>query len=94
MNAVETAGGIALVMSLTVSALLVVLLVSLDWRERRAERRATPVRPPAIPRSVAVFCGSCGRPVRYQVHPQGRRDAVRLHMAFECEAQLAIRRPR
>jgi hypothetical protein len=91
MSVLWVVGELVLAASLTFSILLVVVIICLDRRDRHRERAATVYRHPIAIRGVAIFCGSCGRPVRYQVHPAGRRDAVRLHAQFECDQQTARR---
>lgn len=74
-------------------SILTALLIVAACTERR-DRREAKVRHPVaqfIPRSVAIFCGPCGGLIRYQQHPQGRDDAVALHAAYECAAQLVRR---
>lgn len=74
-------------------ALAVIVVLALRCAER-GERQAALTRHPAatLPRAVAVFCGSCHRPVRYQVHPAGRRDALILHAAYECYPSMSATR--
>lgn len=90
-------GAVILAASVTFSTLLVAVLVFAGWRRDRRERSATAARHPAgqsLPRRFALPCECCSHPIRYQVHPDGQEDAVALHLAFECEAQLAVRRSR
>lgn len=88
MNAVVAAACVSLF------AVLAAVMWCLDCRgDGRAADAARDRHPatPALRRSPATRCKACLLPVRYENHPQGRGDAMALHVAYECESSSLIR---
>lgn len=101
MSAGEDFDGLALAACVCVMLALVLVLVCLDSRDEQRDRENAQHRPggpdappPAPRRSPAKRCDICHLPVRYENHPAGQKDAMRLHQAYECTATPARRNSR
>jgi hypothetical protein len=78
---------------LAASGLLLLAVVAITaFRERRCpepppETRLVLISTPAgFSTHVAARCRHCERYVTYDLHPEGRADALTLHRRFECPA--------